>query len=163
MVRVSMTSAATPVYAAVVAAGMLMALPVLAAGSPFDGLTGGWGGSGSIKWSDGSSEKMRCNAKYTGGGAALAMAINCTNADRNVNISGNLRNSGGRVTGSWAESNLGASGSASGRASEGRLSLGLGGTVSGSMSVSFSDSRQSIAISISGAPLTSVTMSLSKR
>ncbi len=144
------------------AAGLLVVTPAIAADGALAGLAGSWGGNGSIKYTDGSTERMRCNARYSGGGADMSMAINCSSSARNINISGRLHSSGGRVSGSWAESNLGVSGGASGSASPGHLSLGLGGGVSGSMSVNYSSSRQSVSISVAGAALQSVSMSLGK-
>ena len=144
------------------AACMLVLSPALAADNPFAGLAGSWGGNGVIKYTDGSSERMRCNARYSGGAADMSLAINCSNSNRNINLSGRLHSSGGRVSGSWAESNLGLSGSASGKASPGHVSLGLGGGVAGSMSVSYAGSHQDVAISVQNATLQSVSMSLGK-
>ena len=151
------------VMAGVVALGLLALAPALAADSPFGGLTGSWGGNGVIKYTDGSTERMRCNARYSGAAADLSMSINCSSSSRSINVSGHLHSNGGRVSGDWAESNLGLSGSASGRVAPGRLSLGLGGSVAGSMLVSYSGSHQDISISVQGAALQSVTMSMGKR
>lgn len=149
--------------AGLLAAGVLSVMPSLAADSALSGLTGSWGGSGVIKYTDGSTERMRCNARYSGGGADMAMAITCNSSARNIDLSGKLHANGGRISGDWNESNLGVSGSASGKASAGHLSLGLGGAVSGTMSVSYSGSHQDVGISVEGATLQSVNMSLSKR
>lgn len=162
MVSVGRNGLSAVARASAVAIGLVLLTPAMAADSALSGLTGSWGGSGVIKYSDGSTERMRCNARYSGGDA-MAMSINCSSAARSVNISGNLRANGGRVSGSWAESNLGVSGSASGKASPGHLSLGLGGGVSGSMSVNYAGGRQDVGITVEGAPLQSVSMSLSKR
>jgi hypothetical protein len=146
----------------VLAAGMVLLTPAMAADSALSGLTGSWGGGGVIKYSDGSTERMRCSARYSGGDA-MAMTINCSSSARSVNISANLRNNSGRVSGSWSEANLGVSGSASGKATPGHLNVGLGGGVSGSMSVTFSGSHQDVGINVQGAPLSSVNMSLTKK
>ena len=150
------------IWIGVLSAGALALTPAVAADSGLAGLGGSWGGSGVIKYTDGSTERMRCNARYSGGGSDMSMAFNCSSSERNINISGRLHSAGGRVSGSWAESNLGVSGSASGKASAGHLSLGLGGGVSGSMSVSYSGSHQSVSISVAGVSLQSVSMSLGK-
>lgn len=162
MVSVGRSSLGAVARASAVAIGLVLLTPALAAESALSGLAGSWGGNGVIKYSDGTSERMRCNARYSGGDA-MTMAINCSSSARSVNISASLRANGGRVSGSWAESNLGVSGSASGKASPGHLSLGLGGGVSGSMSVNYAGGRQDVGITVQGAPLQSVSMSLSKR
>jgi hypothetical protein len=145
------------------AASVVAIVPANAADNALSGLTGSWGGNGVIKYTDGSTERMRCNARYTGGGSDMAMAINCSSSARNIDLSGKLHNSNGRISGNWAESTLGLSGSASGKASAGHLNLGLGGGVSGSMSVTYAGSHQDVGISVEGAALQSVSMTLSKR
>jgi hypothetical protein len=144
--------------------GCLVALsPASAADSAFGGLSGSWGGSGTVKYTDGSTERMRCSARYSGGDADISLSINCASSTHNIDLSGRLHANGGHVGGSWNESNLGLSGSASGRSSPGRISLGLEGSVSGSMSVSFSDSHQDVAIRVNdNATLASVNMSMGR-
>jgi hypothetical protein len=163
MALVSGIGLRTAARAAFVAAGLVLLTPAMAADSALSGLTGSWGGGGVIKYSDGSSERIRCSARYSGAGAATAMTISCSSSAHNVNISASLRGTGGHVTGDWSESNLGVSGSASGKASPGQLTLGLGGGLSGNMSVIYSGTHQSVVISVQGAPLQNVSMSLIKR
>lgn len=142
--------------------GLMVLAPAMAADSAFSGLAGSWGGGGNVKFTDGSSERMRCNARYSGGASDVSLSINCAGSAHNIDLTGRLHANGGHVSGSWNETNLGVSGSASGKSSPGHLSLGLGGGVSGSMSVSFSGSHQDVAISVSGVALESVSMSLGK-
>ena len=146
---------------AIAVAGLLA--PALAADSAFSGLAGSWGGSGNIKYTDGTTERMRCSARYSGGASDVSMSINCASDAHNIDLSGRLHANGGHVSGSWSESNFGLSGSATGKASAGHLALGLGGGVSGSMSVSYSGTHQDVAITVAGAALDSVNMSLAKR
>jgi hypothetical protein len=138
-------------------------VPAVAADSAFGGLAGNWGGSGTVKYSDGSTERMRCSARYNGGASDVALSINCSSSAHNIDLSGRLHAIGGHVSGNWSESNFGISGSANGKSSPGRVSLGLGGGISGSMSVSYSAAHQDVAISVGGTALESVTMSLAKR
>jgi len=146
-----------------IAVASLIALaPALAADSAFGSLAGSWGGSGTVKYTDGSTEKMRCSARYSDGASDMSLSIKCSSSAHNIDLSGRLHANGGRVSGDWSESNFGLSGSASGRASAGRLSISLGGGVSGLMSVSYSGSHQEVAISVEGVALNSVNMSLGK-
>jgi hypothetical protein len=146
-----------------IAFGGLMALaPAMASDSAFGGLTGSWGGSGSVKYTDGSTERMRCNARYSGGASDISLSINCASSAHNIDITGRLHDNGGHVGGSWSESNLGLSGSAAGKSSPGHISLGLGGSVSGSMSVSYTGTHQDVSIKVAGATLESVYMSLGR-
>ena len=133
-----------------------------AAGNPFDTLLGSWRGSGQIQLSDGRSERLKCNAYYTGGGSQLGMAIRCQSESSNVEIRSKLSQSGGRITGTWEERTFNATGTAAGQASDDKISLQISGGVTGTMSVSYSGSRQSVAIATQGIALKSVTIDLSR-
>jgi hypothetical protein len=142
-------------------ASFLLAPSGHAAANPFDTLLGSWRGSGQILLSDGRRERLKCNAYYTGGGSQLGMAIRCQSESSNVEIRSKLSLSGSRISGTWEERTFNAQGTASGSASGGRISLQISGGVIGTMQVSYSSSRQSVAISTQGA-LRSVTIDLSR-
>ena len=130
--------------------------------NPFDTLLGSWRGNGQIVLSEGKTERLKCNAYYTGGGSQLRMAILCQSESSNVQIRSALSQSGGRITGTWEERTFNAEGNASGQASSGKISLAITGGVTGTMLVSYSSSRQSVAISTQGIALKSVTIDLSR-
>jgi len=133
-----------------------------AAAGTFDTLLGSWRGAGQIKLNDGRTERVKCNAYYTGGGSQLGMAIRCQSESSNVEIRGKLSQSGGRVSGTWEERTFNAAGTASGQASGDRISLQISGGVRGTMQVSYSRSRQSVSISTQGIALKSVTIDLAR-
>jgi hypothetical protein len=133
-----------------------------AADNPFNTLLGSWRGSGQIQLSDGRQERLKCNAYYTGGGSQLGMAILCQSESSNVEIRSKLSQSGGRITGTWEERTFNAEGTASGQATSDKISLQISGGVTGTMQVSYSGSRQSVAISTQGIALKSVTIDLSR-
>ena len=148
--------------ATVVLTGLFMSTPSpVAHATPFDTLLGTWRGSGTVRLNTG-TERLSCNAYYTGGGSQLGMAIRCKSPTSKVEIRSRLSLSGNRLTGNWEERTYNASGSASGTANPGRLSIRVSGTINGSMSVSFSKSRQSVSISVSGSPLQAVKVNLSR-
>ena len=130
--------------------------------NPFDTLLGSWRGSGQIRLADGKMERLKCNAYYTGGGTQLGMAIRCQSETSNVEIRSKLSQSGGRITGTWEERTYNAQGSASGQASGGKISLQISGGVTGTMSVSYSGSSQSVSIATQGIALKSVTIDLTR-
>src|SRR3972149_7453883 len=147
---------------ALTASFMLVPWPhtLASAGNPFDVLLGSWRGSGQIVLSDGKAERLKCNAYYTGGGSQLGMVIRCQSESSNVEIGSKLSQSGGRITGTWEEGTLNATGTAAGQASSEKISLQISGGVTGTMSVSYSGSRQSGAIATQGNDLKSVTSAL---
>lgn len=146
------------------AAAALLLAPVAAAdaGTPFDTLLGSWRGSGQIELDQGRRERLKCNAYYTGGGSQLRMAILCQSESSNVQIRSALSESGGRISGTWEERTYNAQGNASGQVSNGKLSLSISGGVTGTMIVTFTSSRQSVAISTQGVALKSVSIDLTR-
>ena len=133
-----------------------------AAASPFDALLGSWRGSGQIQLSDGRTERLKCNAYYTGGGAQLGMAIRCQSESSNVEIRSKLSQTGGRISGTWEERTFNAEGTASGQATGDNISLQISGGVTGTMRVSYTGSRQSVAIATKGIALKNVTIDLTR-
>lgn len=150
------------VLATLVLTGLFMSTPSQqASATPFDTLLGSWRGSGTVRLNTG-TERLTCNAYYTGGGSRLGMAIRCNSPSGKVEIRSKLSLSGNRLSGNWEERTYNASGSASGTANPGRISIRVSGTIRGSMVVSFSKSRQSVSISVAGSPLQAVKVSLSR-
>src|SRR5690242_1162026 len=136
--------------------------PTEADAGSFDTLLGSWRGSGQIELSQGKTERLKCNAYYTGGGSQLGMAIRCQSESSNVEIRSKLSQSGGRVTGTWEERTFNAEGNASGQATNGKITLSISGSVIGSMQVSYSASRQSVSISTQNIALKSVSIDLTR-
>ena len=155
-----------PLLAAALLAGLMILAPraeiQAAEGNPFDVLLGSWGGSGNFKLNDGTSERIQCSAYYTGGGSTLGMAIRCKSPSNNIEIRSKLNKSGSKISGTWEERTFNAVGNASGSASASNIRLQISGGVSGSMSVNYRKSRQSVSISTSGSPLRSVQITLNR-
>jgi hypothetical protein len=134
--------------------------------SPFVQLGGTWSGDGRVRFGDGSSEQIRCRAYYNpkDGGKQLGLAIRCASPSYKMEIRASLFDNNGRVTGTWEERTFNTTGHATGRASNGNVSLAIaGGGLTGTMSVSFRRSSQKVAIVTSGTNLRGVSMSLTRR
>jgi hypothetical protein len=70
-------------------------------GNPFDVLLGSWRGGGQMELSEGKTERLKCNAYYTGGGSRLGVAIRCQSEISGQATSGNINLAiSGGVTGS---------------------------------------------------------------
>jgi hypothetical protein len=165
--RIGITTGTSPLRSmtALVVTAIFLSAPwpaSQASANPFDVLLGSWGGSGQITMTDGKKERLKCNAYYTGGGSQLGMAIRCQSESSNVEIRSKLSQSAGRITGTWEERTFNATGNAVGQASGDKISLQISGGVSGTMLVSYSGSRQNVAISTQGIALKTVTISLSR-
>lgn len=134
-----------------------------AAESPFKILIGSWGGSGLAKYEDGSSERLRCNAYYTGGGSQLGLAIRCSSPTQKVEVRSKMSYAGGRLSGTWEERTYNAEGKITGKARPGKLRFSIAGSISGSMNVSFDDTQQDVTISMKGVALKRIKVSLTRR
>ncbi len=139
-----------------------MASRALAA-TAFDALVGTWTGSGQVRYEDGRAESMRCSDYYSEGGQRLRLAIRCRSAGSEIEVRGLLAQRDGNVTGTWEERTFNVSGEVAGRITASRMSLAItGGAFSGSMSVEFGGTRQSVVISTQGISMRSVNVTLGK-
>jgi hypothetical protein len=138
------------------------AKPALSDPGPFNTLLGSWGGTGEYSLADGSRERIKCNAYYTGGGSQLGMAIRCSSGNNKIEIRSKLNNSGGRITGNWEERTYNAEGTATGQATGDRITLQISGAVSGNMSVSYTAKSQTVSIATTNIALRSVNITLNR-
>lgn len=160
------TALSSVVRPAALAAGLGVGCPSLAeAASPFEGLAGAWTGGGRVTFESGQSERLRCNANYSSSGAGqrLGIAIRCASPSSAFELRSDLAYRAGRVTGSWQERTLGASGEATGRADSGRVVLRFTGAASGNMAVALSGSSQTVTIATQGTALRGIRVSLRRR
>src|SRR5690606_36469168 len=111
---------------------MNLAFPAVAEPS-FAPLLGSWGGSGTYRLQDGTSERLKCDAYYTGSGAQLGIAVRCSGQTNKMEMRSKLSASGGALSGSWEERTYNASGNVTGKLTEKNLSLAISGGVAGSM------------------------------
>ncbi len=136
------------------------------ADAPFAGLNGAWSGGGQVRLEGGKTERISCKAYYTprDAGSGVGISLRCASASFSINLRSTVASSNGRVTGDWEETNFGASGNVTGRATPGHLAVAInGGGLNGSMSVSFGGSKQQVSINTNGAAaLRGVSISLSK-
>lgn len=136
-----------------------------ATGHIFAALDGSWSGRGSVRFSDGKSERIACRAYYNpkSAGAELGLAIRCASVSYKIEIRASLLNNNGRLTGRWEERTFNASGEVTGRASVGNIKMDIaGGGLTASMSVSYGRSKQAVSISTEGSSLRGVDISLSR-
>lgn len=159
----SLTQSIARLIAAPALFGIACLSPDPAMAGVLDGLDGSWAGGGNVTFDGGSKEKLRCNGYYKSGGEALSMAIKCASAGgAKIELRGTMKNSGGKVSGAWEERTYNAGGDIAGSASAGNLKIGISGTITGSMSVSFSQSSQTVAISTTGSTLRTVNISFNR-
>lgn len=142
---------------------MSLAATPCAADPTFQPLLGSWGGSGTYKLQDGTSEKLKCDAYYTGTGSQLGIAVRCSGQTNKIEMRSKLSASGSALSGSWEERTYNAAGNVTGKLTEQQLTLAITGGVEGSMRITYDRTKQNVAIATEGIPLKSVTVSLSRK
>lgn len=145
------------------AAAFAMSFSQANAAEAFNALKGSWSGAGRASFQGGQSEKLRCTARYGGGGDSLSLNLKCASPSASINLTGNLGASGSKVSGDWSETNFGLSGGASGSTSGGSVRLRINGSTSGYLTLSVSGNRHTVALSSQGTSLTGVNVSLARR
>jgi hypothetical protein len=98
--------------AAVLFAGSLFGAPAQAQSGPFAGLAGNWGGGGVVTLDDGQV-----------GGANMTMTLTCASDAYKFQLTANVVDQGGAVTGTWSEASRGVSGSLQGRGGGGNFQV----------------------------------------
>ena len=90
---------------------------------PFGAMAGSWSGSGTVTLDDGSTERIRCRAKYAPIGPTMEMSLTCASDAYKFNLAANVRAEGHAVTGSWSEASRNISGSLQGRGGGGTFEV----------------------------------------
>ncbi len=98
-----------------VAAAVLFAASVAnseskAQSGPFAALAGSWSGGGTVMLDDGSTERIRCRARYAPAGPVMDMSLTCASEAYKFNLSASVRAEGNAITGSWSEASRNISG-----------------------------------------------------
>jgi hypothetical protein len=90
---------------------------------PFAPLAGSWSGAGTVTLDDGSTERIRCRAKYAPIGPTMEMSLTCASDAYKFNLGANVKAEGSAITGSWSEASRNISGSLQGRGGGGTYEL----------------------------------------
>jgi len=111
------------IVAAVLFAASVANTETKAQSGPFAPLAGSWSGAGTVTLDDGSTERIRCRAKYAPIGPTMEMSLTCASDAYKFNLGANVRAEGGAVSGSWSEASRNISGSLQGRGAGGNYEL----------------------------------------
>jgi hypothetical protein len=90
---------------------------------PFAPLAGSWSGGGTVTLDDGSTERIRCRAKYAPIGPTMEMSLTCASDAYKFHLAANVRAEGSAITGSWSEASRNISGSLQGRGGGGNFEV----------------------------------------
>jgi hypothetical protein len=144
---------------------LLAAGPSAADSNPFSTLDGSWSGNGQMRLDGGTTERLKCTAYYRmkDGGSGLGIAIRCSSQNNKIELRADLKNQGGKLSGSWEERTFNATGDVTGKASDSRIALSIvGGGLTGTMVMTYTTSSQRVSITTQGTGLKGVTISLKR-
>ncbi|MGO4712992.1 hypothetical protein [Bradyrhizobium sp. 2TAF24] len=151
--------------AACVTAGLLAASPSHAQSGPFAGMSGSWSGTGTVQIADGASERIRCRATYTVGsdGNTLQQVLRCASDSYRFDLSSDVTNRSGSLTGTWSEASRGINGGVEGRASDGQFNaLVTANGFAAELRVTARGNRQTIAINSQNTQFRGVQITLAR-
>jgi hypothetical protein len=128
-------------------------------------LAGTWSGGGMIELTNDIKEKLRCRATYTYNQASsgLALAIRCASDNYKFELTSNVVERNGQISGQWSETAYGVSGSISGRVNGGRISaVARGDRFTASLSVNTNGNKQSVTITPQATYIVNVQIGMGK-
>jgi hypothetical protein len=148
-------------------AGVLLSLmpaPGSQAADLFASLPGNWSGTGSVTKADGTSENLRCRAKYslTPSGTVVHQELRCAADSYRLALVTDLVNQGGGLAGTWTETDRQAGGSVSGKIDGDVITTRITGTAfAADVVITTHGNRQTIALtSENGSYAKAVTIAL---
>jgi hypothetical protein len=136
------------------------------AGGPFGDLVGSWAGNGTVSLTNGSSERIRCQAAYATGADAsnLRSVIRCASDSYKFELASDVVDRGGKFSGAWREATRNIAGQIAGTAKPGELqgAIDMPGFTAG-LNIASRGDRQVVSIRSQGTELAGVSITLSRK
>lgn len=142
------------------------ACPATAAVSSLRNLAGTWSGGGMVSLADGEQQRLRCRAAYdvAGRGDALSLNLRCASDSYNFDLTGNVEDRNGLISGQWSEATRNASGTIEGRAAGDHIEAAARGqNFSANLSLTTHGNRQTVSIQPAGTEARNVSLALARR
>jgi hypothetical protein len=139
--------------------------PRAASGQLFAAMAGNWTGGGTIELTNDITERLRCRAgyHYVPASSSLALTIRCASDNYKFELSSDVVEKGGVISGRWKESTYDVSGSISGRVAGNRVSaMARGESFTAALALNTSGSHQSVTITPEKTYIIKVQIALSK-
>jgi hypothetical protein len=133
---------------------------------PFAAMAGSWSGGGTISLTNDINEKLRCRAhhSYGQGNNSLALNIRCASDNYKIELTGNVVERRGQISGQWKEVNYNAVGTISGRLNGGRVTaVATSDKLTADLTVTTTGNRQSVTITPKASYLLGVQIALSRQ
>ncbi|GAC1327798.1 MAG: hypothetical protein NVSMB26_02160 [Beijerinckiaceae bacterium] len=128
-------------------------------------MAGTWSGGGTINASNGSSERIRCRVNYqvTPTGSGLHQDLRCASDSYNFQVSSDILNQGGSISGTWSELTRHATGNVSGRINGSSIQTNVSGPgFTASLGINTRGNSQAVSIRPQGTDISSISVNLSR-
>ena len=134
------------------------------AAAGFDGMAGRWAGEGTIRTSNGGSERIRCRATYQAYAEnGLRQELLCASDSYKFEVRSDLVQKGSAISGLWTETSRNLSGNVTGQANGNTIQARVqGGAFAAQLSVATNGNRQAVTIVPQGTDVHEVTVNLSR-
>ena len=132
---------------------------------PFAAMAGTWNGGGTIDLTNDIHEKLRCRATYRYGASnnSLVLAIRCASDNYKFELTSDVVERGGQLSGRWNETAYKVSGTITGRVNGGRISaVAKGDSFTAALSVNTNGNKQSVTITPQATYIVGVQIGLSR-
>jgi hypothetical protein len=142
------------------------ASPATSAVSSLRNLAGTWSGGGMLSLANGEQQRLRCRASYdvAGRGYAVSLNLRCASDSYNFDLTGNVEDRNGLISGQWSEATRNASGTIEGRAAGDHIEAAARGqNFSANLSLTTRGNRQTVSIQPAGTDVRNVTLALARR
>ena len=129
----------------------------------FDSVSGSWSGGGSMKPSDGPSERVRCKVDYAvkNAGQSVKMNVRCASDAYKMDLSANIDQNGTALSGNWFESQYRQGGKVSGQNVDGVIEAKVESqTIVALLTVRTKGNRQTFVMEAPGAWVSQVSIDL---
>ena len=152
--------------AALLASGaIILGAGAATADSAIENLTGKWTGQGALETSTGARETVKCVVVYEvkSANTVINQNLRCASASYKIDALTQMKIAGTQVTGTWAESSFGTSGSVSGQVRAGGFNIVVdGGLFSARMTVASGKASQTLNILPAGLAVTKISIGLKR-
>jgi autotransporter translocation and assembly factor TamB len=136
------------------------------AAHPFAAMAGTWQGGGTIDLTGEIHEKLRCRATYNYGqsNASLTLAIRCASDNYKFELTSNVVDRGGRISGQWSEATYNVTGSINGRVAGNKVTaVAQSDGLNADIAVTTTGNQQSVTITPKSTYVISVQIAMAKR
>jgi hypothetical protein len=142
---------------------LFIASPALGGSGPFEPLGGTWSGAGTVKMTEGGSERIKCKAIYQlSDKATVTLRLTCASDTYKISLSGTMRERDGAISGSWSEATRDVEGILSGRSSGNQIVLTTSGIIAATLTLTTAGNRQTALLQPQGAKIRSVSIALTR-